>query len=192
MYEASNQLRFGFANFPSFSGNIDSTMANLYFDDSGANGALTTRVIVGDSGGSASGPNFQTTGLTPPNVPGWATVDPVFSADSNLSAQARNPMPHNGVESNPEWVVLGYNYAAGESFDSIFDAMLAGDIRIAMHVIGITGGYSESILWTPIEPVIPPGPQDPPVVPVPGAAGLGLLGLGIVGFIRRRKSRAQD
>jgi hypothetical protein len=193
MYEADSQVRFAFLNWLAYDlsnngAEIPSSITDIYFDDSGAQGLLGGVEFVADSGD----PNFIS-GADNPDLPGkpagWVT-------DQSLSAQSSNPPPHRGVEAMPEWIVLGYDYVGSNTdFSDILAAIDAGNIRIAMHVQGINGsdGSSDSFIWTPLDPGESPGgpgPLDPgtPVVPVPAAAGLGFLGMALLAVVRRKKS----
>lgn len=199
MYEDGGNLRFAFLNWVAENedGPIYSSITDIYFDDHGAANALSSVSIVADS----TGPNFVQ-GVNPTTLPGGESLSPDFIVNPLLSAQSTKVNTSNGsggpglgVESLPEWVVLGYSYLNGNTFGSIATALENGDIRIGMHVTGfVPGGDSESFIWTPLDPgELPggPGPLDPgdtPVVPVPAAAGLGFLGMVLVGIVRRKKS----
>lgn len=192
MYEANSQLRFGFVNWMAeneYDDDINSSITDIYFHDAGAPGSFEFSAAPNNLWESA-GPDFRTGQVTPGTFDGQGS----FVVNQNLSAESTAPIAPNGIEPIPEWVVLGYEYRNGSTFESVYNSLVLGDIRIAMRVQGLglnsTGG-SDAFIWTPLDPGdLPPGPGplDPnPVVPLPGAAGLGLLGFGMVAFLRRKR-----
>lgn len=189
MYEHDNLARFAFVNFDSAT--VESSITDIYFSDSNEPNYLAdlldTNVIESD------GPEFSQ-GVAPPNVGGtWA-----YEADMDvaLSADSDSPVSDSGIESSDEWVVLGFGMNTPNAplydYDYIYDEIINRRINIAMHVQAITrisdgaGGGSDWFEWAPSESYYPP--RDNIVVPVPAAAGLGFLGMALVGMVRRKKS----
>lgn len=142
---------------------IPSNISTIYIDDDA--GALSGLASITQS---PVGFTDFTAGATPTNPPSANTVG--FSADAALSAQRSTQA--GGVNMG-EYVSILYNLAVGKDFADIIDAMNTAAMRIAMHVQGI---YPTGV-----------NASDTFVTPVPGAAILGLLGLGVAG-LKLRKS----
>lgn len=198
MYEVGGQLRFTFVNGQT-TPLTASVITGIYFDDGSAteSGAFfNTGTVVADSG---SGVNFTLGNIGNPdwNLPEGSNVSPTFDTTDGISWERANAGGGavNGVDALPEYLTVGYTYTSPTIFNDIVSTFLNGTIRIGMHVQSIgSGAWSESVLWTPYTGDTPPGPGplDPnPVVPVPAAAGLGMLGMAIVGMLRRKKSGAR-
>jgi PEP-CTERM motif len=97
-------------------------------------------------------------------VPGGNSIG--FSAD--LSADSDSPTQPNGA--NPgEYVTFAFL----GSFSEILADLLSGDLRVALHAQGFTGGGSEAFVNTP--------------VPVPGTLALFGLAMAGIGFARRKR-----
>jgi hypothetical protein len=112
----------------------------------------------------------------PSNMPGWATLNPMFYASSAFSVGS-NGAP-DGI-SPGESLVLRYALQSGRTFDDVIAALNLGftnpdptahtSLRIGLHVEDL-GQDSDSMILTP----------------VPGAWILGVLGLSVAGFKLRR------
>lgn len=194
MYDFGGQLRFGFVNWTAEDTNgnqVNSSITDIYVDDSGASGSFQFSASPYNLWES-SGPDFATGEVNPTSVSGLGNT---WTNNPSLSAQSTAPIAPNGIQPIPEWVVLGYDYLGGSTFESVYDSFVGGDIRFAMHVQGLGLGtntsQSDSFIWTPLDPGAPPqgpGPLDN-VVPLPGVAGLGLVGMGLIAITRRFKQR---
>lgn len=199
MYEYGGKLQFTFVNGETSSPTIASIITGIYFDD----GSLTeagkyfdSGTVVPYSGGdwtSQSGVSFSFGNSGAPNwtLPEGANTNPVFDVTDTISLE-RNGSVDNGVNAIPEYLTVSYDYVGLNTFNDIVSTFLNGTSRIGMHVQGIgTTSFSESILWTPITDDVPPppGPQDNVVVPLPGAAGLGLLGMALVARFRKKAQK---
>lgn len=121
-----------------------------------------------------------TFGAKPSNVPGHTNVD--FQQAG--SADGDNSGPH--TVSPGESIYFDIALTSGTTFDILSDALLAGDMRLAMHVreLGPDGSSSDSYITSA-------GVYSAPasvVAPLPHSAGLGVFGfvlLGIVQCMRR-------
>ncbi len=154
--EDSGQARFELYNGSS----VNSTIAEIYFDDSG--GVLSEIAdIVGP------GTSFSEEG-SPPNLPAGNDLSPVFQKSPDFMVNADNPAPTNGV--NPgEYVAILFDLD-GNSVSDVIDDLVDGTLRIGVHVIAFSDGSSESA-----------------VTPEPATVGL-ILG-GSLLLLRRRTKR---
>jgi len=157
-----------FANFRFYHiGAAPMSIAGIYFDDRGP-------CITSAQTPFGTGVTFSAGG-SPPVLPGGNNASPSFSVTSRFAAA--NPKPFNGVNPGDE-INLRFSFASGMAFGDLISALDNGTLRVGMHVIAFSSGGSESFLGDPIPPVNP--------VPLPSAAGLGLVGLGVIGARRRR------
>lgn len=160
---AGNQVGFHFYH----DGLTPMSMTQIYFDDN-----LTRLGTAGAPVGSA-GVSFAAGG-SPPNLPAANNADPDFG--SNVRFTASSPTQPNGV--NPT-ETLDLSFLINGDFDALIDDIFNGDLRIGVHVQGFADGGSEAFLNEPIC-------IDPINSPLPSAAGLGLVGLGVIAARRRR------
>jgi hypothetical protein len=178
------QVLFVFSN----SGDTRSAITQIYFDD----GTLFGIDTVYDG----TNVDFEKidVGETGPNLEGAHTLTPTFETSIGyFAADAESPPFANGVGNEGESVGILFDLDNGKTFEqliaainlgfdfdppedpALYDAYLAGwlynSLRIGIHVQGIG---EDEISQTYI------------LTPVPGAAILGLLGLGIVGIKLRK------
>lgn len=209
MYEYNGGLQFTFVNGETSTPLLQSIFTSFYFDDGSTTGDGQYFFLDSDDGivvnssplsdpqqwTSTTGVNFHVGGgtLPEPNIlDSNGAVDP-FVTTNSISWQ-RNSGPggsSNGVNAIPEFVTFHYSYQGTNDFASVMDAFNGGDLRIGTHVQGFNTGdgmNSETILWIPTSEVVPPPPGPYAPVPVPAAAGLGFLGMALVGVVRRKKS----
>ena len=172
----TDQVLFTFSN----AGLVASSITDIYFDD----GALLGIADIIYGGGVSFG-----VPATPGDLPGGSSIAPAFVTSAGFSADSDPPVMVNGV--NPgESVGILFNLQAGKTFDDVLAAILVGfnpglyytgggiydgwtapNLRVGIHVQSIgDGAYSQTYILTP----------------VPGAAILGLLGLGVVGLKLRK------
>jgi hypothetical protein len=157
----------------------DGVIAEIYFDDD--NGLLGNVGIYDESGAGVDYATNAEREVKPKDLPGGNAVG--FVADRELSSQANNPAPANGVGSG-ERVTLSFSFL-GNDLEQIVTSLAEGSLRTGMHVISI-GEYSEGFVNMPFDPSDPPGPQ----VPIPEPATALLLGMGVVATVIRRRVTA--
>lgn len=147
---------------------IASVLAQIYFMDG------TT--LMGISGITSSAGVAFSNPATPGALPGEGLASPPFVTTPGFSAGADNPAPKNGVNALGEWVQITFNLKnAGWNYLTAQQALEAGSLRVGLHVTGIGVGRSSDSYVT-----------GGTAVPAPGAALLSCLGLGVVGWLKRR------
>jgi len=148
-------------------GPYPSSVTDVYFDDSGGM-LLDLSGLLGSSGVSFSTP------ASPGNLPGGSSLSDPFVTTGEFSADSDPPVSLNGVDPD-EWLLVSFDIRDGYAYSDILNSLNSGDLRVGIHVQAFCSGGSESFVNTT-------------VVPVPGALVLGSLGLGTVGFLRRRRA----
>ncbi len=159
----SNQVLFTFYNDIG----IRSSICDIYFDDDSGSLKNMTNII------NETGVRFNSP-AHPRNLPGGRP----FSFRADFSADSDVPVKHNGINFSTESLGLKFNLASGYSFSDVINALADECLRIGLHVQAI--GYcdkSDSYINEP---------GDTPVVPVPGAAILGFLGISLAGIKLRK------
>lgn len=182
----TNQVLFVFRN----TGPNASSITDVYFDD----GSLLGIASIIPGTGVAFSPNASPRNLPSGNNVKFSPSTDPFSADSNSGnpgAQA------NGVNPGEALGVL-FNLKSGQVYANVlaaFNLSLAspgqdvdGGLRVGIHVQGLAGGQSESLVNGGC-----PGCDDT-VVPEPGFYGIlsvGLVGLYMANSKLRRKSATE-
>jgi len=169
----AGQVLFLFHN----AGPAPSSITDVYFDD----GTLLSIAQVLNSTGVSFSPL-----AAPANLPGGNTLSPAFVTTAGFSADSNAPVQPNGA--NPgERVGILFNLLAGKGYADVI-ASLNGtvpgaggalELRIGVHAQGFAGGSSASFVNTPSP------------VPLPGAAGLLLMGLVVMARGRKRQSHVR-
>lgn len=155
------------------SGTEACSITQIYFD-APTNTVLETLAAIDDS---EDGVSFSL-GASPGHLPGGNTISPPFviTADDFLLG-SDPPTKPNGVDPNQSLGVI-FDIASAATFANVIEELHSEALRIGIHVQGFDGGGSESFVNTPV--------PTPDVIPAPPAAALGIVGLWMVGLIKRR------
>jgi hypothetical protein len=146
---------------------IKSSICDIYFDDN-SDCLNSLESIINGTGVSFDSPAH------PKNLPGGVP----FAFYADFSADSDSPVSHNGINSSTESLGLLFNLTSGNSYSDVINALASECLRIGLHIQAI--GYcdkSDSYINDP-------GNQN--VVPVPGAALLGFLGISLAGVKLRK------
>lgn len=167
------------------SGPLAMSITDVYFEDNNNPGEISSisgLVDADDGVGGDAGVDFSL-GAAPPNLPGGGGG--VFTATAGLLADSDPPVQPNGV--NPGEQLGVFLSLVSGNYLSLISDLEGGDVRVGIHVQGFSGGGSESFINNRC-PVNNPN-CFPPVnqIPVPASLPLLLAGLGVTGFIARRK-----
>lgn len=156
---------------------IASSITDIYFDDDDS--LLDSLVAINGSGGDVS----FTEGAAPGNLPGGKPFS--FMADFSLDSDSRGGLPQNGVDDALESVSVVFQLVQILTLDELLDAILAGGLRIGLHVQAMPGGGSDGFISGA---GIVPNP-----IPIPAGLVLflsGLVGLGVLGRINAKRDRS--
>jgi hypothetical protein len=159
---SDGQIDFIFTNI----GPEASSITDVYFDD----GNLLSIASITNT------PNLvQFSQLaSPSNLPGGNNLSPPFVNTAGFSVDSDPPTQLLGV--NPgEFLGITFDLQAGGVLDDIINELASGALRIGIHVQGYDSGGSESFV-------------NNEVIPAPGAILLGSIGVGFVGWLRRRRT----
>jgi hypothetical protein len=147
---------------------IQSSISEVYFDDG---------PLLGIASMDQVGASFTGGGATPGDLPGGQDLTPAFNATRAFSADAQGN-PSNGLDVASDYLEMRFNLINDKTFGDILASINDGSLRIGLHVHSIgQGANSDGFVNTP--PSV--------VIPLPGAAGMGLAGLLGLATLRRRR-----
>lgn len=162
------QINFTFTNI----GPAASSITDVYYDD----GALLGIASIINTPGFVEFSQWA----TPPDLPGGNLAVPPFTTTLGFSADSDPPVQPLGV--NPgEFLGIIFNLQPGAVFADVVNNLASGALRIGIHVQGFANGGSESFVNNGIA-------DGNGKIPAPGALVLVSIGMGCVGWLRRRKS----
>ena len=173
-------VAFTFSN----TGSVSSVVKEVYWDwEVPPNAPL----VLDPTPPSPGGFYFDSSGGSWNLDPGAGNVNPDnLPQGSNIAfvADAGADQGGNDGISNGESATFFLGLVSGSDWQDVSDLIYGGLIRFGMHVGSSTlpGGSDAFVSLTPT----PPPPPFDNVVPIPGAAGLGLLGMALVAKFRKK------
>lgn len=165
----ATQALFTFGVLPGFDDPYDSYFIDgVYFYDGVLFGLAS--IIDTDTGGD-SGVDFEDP-ATPAHLPGFDPGDyPALTYSAAVgSADAESPGPEWGISAGESLGVL-FDLKTGKTYSDLIAGLNSGQVIVGVKAQGF-GNYSESFI----------------TVPAPGAIVLGSIGVGLVGWLRARRT----
>jgi hypothetical protein len=168
-----NQVLFTFSN----TGPEQSIITDIYFDDDATLLNIAGLVDADEGIGGDTNVDFST-GASPPDLPAGNNLSPAFVTSAGLLADADPPPGTGGNGIDPgESLGIIMNLKQGVTYDDTLAALDSGlDLRVGTHVQGFATGNSETFVNN----------GRTPTIPAPSAIILASMGIGCVGYLRRR------
>jgi hypothetical protein len=139
-----NQVTFHFINI----GPNASSITDVYFDDGNPPVNLLSLASITDSGAGVSFSQFA----TPRNLPSGNACNPKFIVTKDFSADSNSPVQPMGV--NPqEWLDITFTLQPNTSVGDVVTHLVAGSLRVGIHVQGFANGGSEAFINSPFTAV---------------------------------------
>lgn len=166
------QINFTFTN----TGPAASSITDVYYDD----GVLLGIASIINTPGFVEFSQLA----SPPDLPGGNLAVPPFTTTLGFSADSDPPVQPLGV--NPgELLGILFNLQSGTVFADVINNLASGALRIGIHVQGFANGGSESFVNNGI---VDGNGNGNGKIPAPGALVLVSIGMGCVGWLRRRRA----
>ena len=151
-------------------GPLASTIFSVFFDDG---------TILGSTMGiddSDSVVDFEQE-FTPSDLPGGSTINPPFVTSENFQVIKSNAA-NNGIDPG-EWLGITFTLLPGKIYSGVLEDLSNGTLRVGLHVGRLypDGEKSDSFVNNGVI-----------LTPAPGAMVLGSIGVGLVGWLRRRRT----
>jgi hypothetical protein len=143
---------------------VQSSVTGMFFDDG-------TLLGVESVTNSPTYTNFVVA-RTPGEFPSGQDLEPPFVADREFNIGAGPPVPERGINegnTSTEWVIVTFGLINGGTLEDVLAELNSGVLRIGLHIIALPDGTSESAIL------------------VPEPATVGLLGIGGLLLLRRRR-----
>jgi hypothetical protein len=162
----SKQVLFKFANI----GTAASSITQIYFD----NGASLKNINSIFDSGSTVDFSSATGNL---NLPGGNSLTSKFVAD--FAVKANQPVPtmgvNNGTAGQNEWLSVLFDLGTNKTLKSVMDEILAGSLRIGMHVQAFGDKGSEAFVNKPTTTPPPTTTTTPPPTTTPSISNPNIL-----------------
>ena len=173
--EGAHNVLFTFKNI----GPSASSICDVYFDD----GTLLSLASV-TNGPGVRFTQAEISKVSPPDLPGGNNITPPFHVTGLFKADSDAPVQPNGVNPGEQLGIL-FTLQSTEEFGDTLAALADGSLRIGIHVQGFANGGNESFVNNPS---FVPSSSGAPVPPTALLLGTGLVGLGLLGWRRRKTS----
>jgi len=150
------------------SGPLASTIFAVFFDD----GTILGSTLGIDDSDNVVDFEQQTTSS---GLPGGSTIDPPFVTSENFEV-IKYKSASNGVDPG-EWLGITFDLLPGKAYSGVLEDLSNGALRVGLHVGRLYPDGEESDSFV-----------NNGIIPAPGAILLGSIGVGLVGWLRRRRA----